>query len=276
MTGDDRGDDRHRPTELAYGDHPAQYVELWQPAGSAIGTALLVHGGYWRSRWALDLMDPMAEHLSRRGWRVVNAEYRRVEPDSTDGVWPAMAADLRSVLDIAIGAGVDDTTGDGRDTVVVGHSAGGQLALWVAADRVAVARADTGERRGDSDRVGVAGVVALAPVADLVVADRLGLSDGAAALLLGGGAAEVPDRYGEASPIARVPIGVAQLVVHGTADDAVPIELAQSYAQAASAAGDDVELHTPPDVDHFDIIDPDHALWQVVDATIERWVGAPR
>ncbi len=232
------------PITVRYGDHRDQWVQRWDPSTTPVGSAVLLHGGYWRDRYALDLMEPMAEHLAGAGWRAWNVEYRRVGgPGVGSPPWTAMAADVLASLTL-----VEEAPGSGR-VVVIGHSAGGHLALWAAA---ASSVPDA--------------VVALAPVADLDEADRRGLSDGAVRDLLGGDRIAVPERYAEASPIRRLPLGVPQLLVHGLADDAVPPDFATSYVKAARAAGDAVELHAPAHVDHFHIIDPAHPAWRPIDS----------
>jgi acetyl esterase/lipase len=233
-----------------YGDHESQFVAVWEPVDAEAppspprATVVLIHGGYWRDRYGLDLMDPMAAHLASHGFRAVNIEYRRVGERS--GVWAEMSADVMAAVALA---------GDQPEPVIViGHSAGGHLALWVASTP---ARVDA--------------VIALAPVADLEEADRRSLSRGAVRELLGGGRSTVPELYREASPQRLVPLGRPQLVVHGTGDDNVPLDLATAYVAAAEAAGDRVELLTPPRVDHFDVIDPDHEIWRTIDDRLDRF-----
>lgn len=250
--------DHHRdqPTIIGYGDDPSQFVALWWPETPPAGVAVLIHGGYWRDRYHLDLMDPMAAHLVGNGWVVVNLEYRRIQaPDGAqpDGVWDAMSADVLAGIQ-AGGEAVLDHGNDGREgggpglpVVLIGHSAGGQLALWAA-------------RQVQTELV-----VALAPLADLAEADRRSLSNGATGLLLGGGHLDVPGRYAEASPRERLPLGARQVVIHGRDDEDVPHAISGAYAAAASAAGDDVEFLDPTCVDHFHIIDPGHWIWRAVD-----------
>ncbi|MEM9135281.1 MAG: prolyl oligopeptidase family serine peptidase [Actinomycetota bacterium] len=253
------------PEIITYGEHPDQFVEVWSPPATdpTPGTAVLVHGGYWRHRYALDLMHPLAASLAADGWLTVNIEYRRIE--DTHGVWGRMSADVHAAL--ALAADLADRGSDGptasrgearghRPLVAIGHSAGGHLALWGA----------TRERRID-------GVVALAPVADLVEADRRNLSDGAVRELLGADSATAPELYAAASPAALLPLDVAQLVVHGHADDSVPLDLVEDYVAAATAAGDDVTLVSPTDVDHFHIIDPTHAVWSAVENQLAAWTN---
>jgi acetyl esterase/lipase len=243
---------------VRYGEHPDQWMQRWVPAAAPAGSVVLLHGGYWRHRYGLDLMEPLAGHLVGQGWQVWNVEYRRIEESDagSDGdPWRRMSADILAAL-VVIGASLvveDGPAVEDGPVVVVGHSAGGHLALWAAA----------------ASSVPTA-VVALAPVTDLDEADRRDLSDGAVRELLASDRITAPDRYAEASPIRRVPLGVPQLIVHGPDDEHVPFALASSYAEAARLAGDVVELHDPPGVDHFDVIDPTHAVW----ATIDAWLLA--
>ncbi|MDB5065865.1 MAG: alpha/beta hydrolase, partial [Chloroflexi bacterium] len=136
----------------------------------------------------------------------------------------------------------------------VGHSAGGQLALWLAA------------------HPGIGAVVALAAVSDLAAAARLGLGGGAAVELLGGTPEEVPERYRRASPRQRLPLGVPQLLVHGELDDRVPVAMSRDHAETARAAGDAVQLVVVPGAGHAELIDPESRAWQAAAA----WLGTAR
>lgn len=222
--------------------HPDQFADLWPADGKPLGTIVLIHGGYWRQRYDLTGLEPLAHHLSELGWTVLNIEYRRIngQPD----VWTEMSADVLAAAELA----------RARPVVAVGHSAGGHLALWLAAQPGAVDAA-----------------VALAPLADLRSADRLRLSNHAVAELLGAGSDEVPERYDDASPIENLPLGVPQLVLHGALDDSVPQQMSVDYAAAASEAGDDIELLAPDDVDHMQIIDPADDTWRDIERRLQRW-----
>ena len=259
------------PTEVSYGPHPDQRIEFFSPPDPHDHSplALLVHGGYWRDRFAADLMHPMARDLASRGWRVANLEYRRLGRSLSSG-WPEIFNDMdaaaTAVAEVDLNLGTEETPVN-RKVVVIGHSAGGQLALYLA-------------RPGSPGGRFVNGVVALAPVADLVAASREALSDGAATLLMGGTPEALPERYRQCSPTLFAPIGVPQLLVHGTADVNVPMEQTLSYLRAAGAGGDTVELITdtpiPTDVptagtrltsapfDHFDVINPRAEVWNPI------------
>ena len=232
---------------LAYGDDPDQVGDLFRPQGQGSRTgpwpvAMLLHGGYWRDRWGRGLMAGLAADLARRGFAAWNLEYRRVGHPS--GGWPGTFDDVRAGLDALEG---DDDLDLDR-VALVGHSAGGQLALWLAA-----------QPTGVTPRI----VVALAPVADLHLAARLHLSDDAVVGLLGGTPDEHPDRYRRASPTALAPIGVPQVLLHGTADDDVPLALSRAHQ---AAAGDECTLLELPGTDHFALIDPASPAWALAAA----------
>ena len=244
-----------------YGAHSAQVGDLRVPSGDAPWpVAVLIHGGFWRVRYDRGLMDALAEDLVDAGWASWNLEYRRL---GDGGGWPATFVDVAAGIDhlreLANGVALDLTT-----VVAIGHSAGGHLALW-AASRPSLPRGSPGAAPG----VRVSGVVAQAAVASPREAARVGLSGGAAAELLGGSPEHVPERWNVASPSEHLPFSVPQLLVHGLADELVPVELSRAHAAAATEAGDEVELVVLPGVGHFEHLDPRSEAWAVV----RRWLA---
>jgi acetyl esterase/lipase len=230
--------------------------------------ACVVHGGYYRARYDLGYIGHLAAALARVGVATWSIEYRRI--GQAGGGWPGTFLDAGAALDdlrrLAPRHALD------LDRVVtLGHSAGGQLALWLASR----SRLPPGSELSAPDPLPTAGVVALAPVADLERASRLRLSEGIVDELLGGTPESVPDRYQLTSPVLRLPLGVPQVVIHGTADDSVPLELSQTYAAAAEAAGDRAELVVPPGADHFDIVDPRTPTFDATRQAVLRLLGAP-
>ena len=230
---------------VPYGDLPDQFVHVYRPRAESSGTVVSIHGGYWRSTYGLDLQEPIAEHLAGRGWTVLNIEYRRVE-NGGPAVWPEMSSDVLDALSL--------TAEFDGPIVAIGHSAGGQLALWAAA------QASTP----------IDAVVALAPVSDLFLADALELSAHATKALLGESATDRPDLYATASPLYLLPLGVPQLIVHGRADVDVPFDMVPEYVESATAAGDDIELIDPKNVDHMQLIDPTHSVWRAIDSWFDE------
>lgn len=221
------------PTER-YGRHPAQRVEWTGPRDGPV--CVLVHGGFWRARYRLDLMRPLAEDLAARGWLAWNLEFRRLGPLSRGG-WPSTLDDVRAGIDLLGDVG-------GRPVVAVGHSAGGHLALLAGAQ---------------PGRVRLTGVVAQAGVCDLAEADRLGLGAGVTRRFAKGDPAADPRRC--------APTGVPTLLVHGTEDDTVPAALSERYA---AAAGAEAELDLRPGEGHMEHIDPASGAWARVVAWLEE------
>ncbi len=222
---------------------------------------MLIHGGFWRARYDLRLEDRLVADLAARGWAAWNLEYRRLGWRSRGG-WPATFEDVAAGIDLL---GRLEESLDLARVITIGHSAGGHLALWAAARRGLPAAAPGGD-----PRIRLAGAVSQAGVIDLREAARLGLSRRAVESLLGGSPIKLPARYDLASPIERLPLGVPQLVVHGDADDVVPISIARGYAERAAAAGDPCELVEPAGVGHDEHLDPDSDAWHAVTAWLER------
>lgn len=242
---------------LAYGPGPSQEGDLWCPAGEGPHpVAVLFHGGFWYHAWERDLMDGLARDLAHRGIAAWNVEYRRV---GAGGGWPVTGEDAARATDHLVALAAVYRLDLGR-VAVLGHSAGAQLALWVAA-------------RGRRGEVHPRLVVGLATIADLEAAmtDRVG--GGSVARFLGaspsaGGDApadsDLDVALGDASPRARLPIGVRQLLAHAVHDDVVPLSQTTGYAAAAEAAGDDVAVLELPAGGHFDVLDPATPAWVAV------------
>jgi acetyl esterase/lipase len=232
---------------LAYGDGPEHVFDVRMPPAGVPQRTLVVflHGGFWRAAYDRSHVGPLAADLASRGYPVVCLEYRRT--GQPGGGWPG------TLVDVATGvAGVPGLLGIPGPPIVAGHSAGGHLALWSAT------------------QVPTCGVLALAPVADLVEGYRLGLGAGAVGALLGGGPERVPERYAAADPAGLPAPPVPAVLLHGTGDDVVPVSLSQAYARRP---GGRVRLVEIPGAGHFDLIDPLAAAWPtVVDAL--RTLGA--
>lgn len=226
---------------LRYGPHPCHLIDVRLPPSRPAGLVVMVHGGFWRSEYDRTHTGPMTSALAAEGYVVAIPEFRRTGPLSEDGGgggWPNTFDDVAAALDAVPGLLAPYTS---SAPVVVGHSAGGHLALWSA-----TRCPDTSPRA----------VVSLAGCADLVMCSELGLDEGATDLLLGGTPEQVPDRYASADP-ARLPKPAAPVtLLHGTADDRVPIEVSRSYAARTGAV-----LHELPGADHFALIDPLSPAW---------------
>jgi acetyl esterase/lipase len=220
-----------------YGPHRSQRADLHMPrwAGAApLPVMVLIHGGSWQSRYGKVVMRGLAGDLARRGWAVWNIEYRRL---GAGGGWPTTFEDVAAAIDHL--AELDDGALDLECVSVLGHSAGGHLGLWAAARR-ALAAGAPGALDGEP-QIRLRQVIAQAGVADLGRAYRQ-WHGGAARALMGGSPDEMPERYASGDPIRLVPAEAPVLLVHGVQDEIVSVKLSRGYADAARAAGADVEL----------------------------------
>jgi len=261
------GERKAEALRLVYGDEVNQFADLRLPSGpDPHPVVVLVHGGGWQSMYHLDLMDAMAEDLTERGYATWNIEYRAV--GLAGGEWPGTFHDVAGALDylreLAPVYGLDLAR-----VVTLGHSAGGHLALWLAARH----RLPTDSPLRTTDNpLDLAGVLGLAAAPDLrkVWADPERRFSAIVEQLLGGTPSEVPERYRQGSPEQLLPFGVPQILIHGTEDRSVPLEFSHAYVASARKAGDDVSLVELQGVDHFAVLYPQHAAWQAVVRALER------
>jgi acetyl esterase/lipase len=214
---------------VSYGGHPDQIAEIW-PAEAEAPLVVVLHGGFWQYRYDRTHCRGLAADLATLGATVVLLEYRRV---GGGGGWPTTFDDVR----VGLRKVVQHFPRASR-RVVVGHSAGGHLGLWVAATEPTPV---------------VDAVVALSPIADLTAmaatfdeGEENPVHD-----LLGGTPQSHPDRYDLADPCRLGSPHAAVHLLHGATDTVVPIE--QSLAYTGRHGGVDV---TELRCGHFELIDP--------------------
>ena len=247
---------RSPATRHHYGEHPRQVADLHRPVGlGPFPVVVVLHGGYWQQPYTKLVMRPLCVDLVRRGYAAFNVEYRRLGREG--GGWPQTFDDVATAIDHLAGGGMRDARLDLDRVTLLGHSAGGQLALWAAGRPELPAGAP-----GAAPRVTATRVLALAPVSDLERAGR------PARMLLGGTPEEVPERWRQADPMRRIPLSVPVGIVHAIDDETISVRRSREYTAAAQAAGADVWLAEAPG-GHRDPIDPSSRAWKVAAGWLE-------
>ncbi len=221
---------------ISYGPAALHFGDLRLPDGEGPHPVLVfLHGGFWRARYNLEYGGHLCAAVTAAGFATWNLEYRRGE--DAGGGWPGTCDDvLRGVLHVRELAAIYPL--DLNRISVAGHSAGGHLALWVAAQNALPLRR----------------AISLGGVADLQRAYDLRIGTDAVAEFLG----RAPFR--EVSPLDLLPFETPQVLIHGSADDIVPLEVAASFAEASSNA----RLVRLDGADHFDVIDPRSSFFPAV------------
>ena len=248
---------------IAYGSDPNQFADLRLPdRADHPPIAIVIHGGFWRARYDLTHIGHLCTALAANGIATWSIEYRRV--GNFGGGYPG------TFLDVAAAANhlrsiSSQYNLDLSRVIVLGHSAGGHLALWYAG---------LGQVPDDSpifslDSLSVLAAFSLAGVNDLKRASELKLSSGITDELIGGSPGDFLERFQAASPIELLPLGVRQFLLHGIDDDIVPVEMSQRYVESARAKGDDATLITFPKTGHFELIDPASKVWTSLLQTIK-------
>ena len=243
---------------IAYGTDPNQFLDLRLPSSktkSGPNPLLInIHGGFWRAKYNLDHAGHLCAALAAKGVATANLEYRRVRNEG--GAWPGTFADIRSAYSFLV-QNARKHNFDSHKIIVMGHSAGGQLALCLAAHEPNLTR-----------------VISLAGVINLQRAYQLHLSNDAVVEFMRGTPSEVPDHYHEADPV-QLSIPLAkQWLVHGSTDDTVPVDFSRDYVAAKKKCigkeKEDVDLLEIAGASHLDVIDPHSAAWKQIEDLVLR------
>lgn len=239
---------------LTYGTDPNQFGDLRLPKGkSPFPVVMNIHGGYWRAKYDLAHAGHLCAALTARNLATWNVEYRCV--GNPGGGWPHTFEDIRTAYrflpQIAQRYSLDPAK-----TLVMGHSAGGQLALCLAGHEPSIKN-----------------IVSLAGVVDLQQAWELHLSDNAVVGFLGGTPKDVPEHYREADPMQIKIPQATQWLIHGAADDVVPPPFSRNYTEAKRKRGEDVHYLEISTAGHFELIDPHSTAWPKVEGTVLHLLG---
>lgn len=241
---------------VRYGaDEHSQFADLRMPTAKPLATVVLLHGGYWLPQYGLDLMNPLAERLTELGHPTWNVEYRRTQ---AGGGFPNTLLDVAAAIDRLAGAGLP--AGLAESVVLLGHSAGGQLAAWTASR--------SGRTPGGAARVRPRGAISLSGLLDLTGAATGATSANPVVAFMGGDPAQVPDRYAVADPTLLVPASCPVWAVHARQDGTVPVSQSTTYVKKAKAAGGVAERVLVPG-DHLAIIDPTAPSFATISRLLE-------
>ncbi len=241
---------------VAYGRDPNQFGEIRLPKTKPPSPVVMnIHGGFWRAEYGLAHAGHLCAALTARGIATWNVEYRRV--GNPGGGWPGTFEDVRNAYRF-IPQLAKTYNLDLAKVLVMGHSAGGQLALCVAAHESSLKR-----------------VISLAGVVDLQQAWELHLGNDAVVAFLGGKPSDAHDHYGEADPMRlTIPRTTTQWLIHGSADDVVPSVLSRSYTQEKKQRGEDVHYLEISTAGHYDLIDPRSRAWPRVENSVLHELGS--
>lgn len=257
--------------KFSYGDDPVQAAELRLPAHKGLyPVAIIVHGGCWLSKYAeMQNTAALADALRDEGIATWNIEYRSV--DQEGGGWPGTLQDVAQAADY-LKTIAEKYHLDLSHVIVVGHSAGGQLALWLAARH----RLPPDSELYVKNPLKIKGVVALGGVTDLktfrtYVGDACG-PDIVQQLLGAQSPESFERRYSEASPMALLPLGVPQILIYGKDDQSVPASFGQAYVQAAQKKGDTAKIVVVEDAGHHEVIVPKSITWPAVKAAVMKLI----
>ncbi|MBK8731240.1 MAG: alpha/beta hydrolase [Tetrasphaera sp.] len=243
------------------GPAASDLYDVWEPSPGRADrperglTLALLHGGFWREQYDRSHLSPVAAALAADGYHVANLEYSRI--GMPGGGWPGTGTSVRGRLEQVL---ADPNLPD--RAVVIGHSAGGHLALWLAS------QPDLGPDTQGSEHTGLVGAVALAPAADLREVHRLGLSKDAAVALLGGTPEQHPEAWADADPGA-LHVTVPTVVLTGGRDDDVPRSVTTAYREGRQP-DERVTFGEIANADHYDLIDPSHEAYLTVLAHLEQ------
>ena len=246
---------------IAYGDGALQFGELRLPAGTGLAPVVVfIHGGCWRAQYDLAHVAAAVAALTSDGYATWTIEYRRL--GDAGGGWPGTFDDVARAVDHVRLLAAQFPRLDTTRVVLMGHSAGGQLALWAASRTVADA---SGLLRHVGTPLAVAGAVSLAGITDLAAYGAGSAQcNSAVTPLMGGDATAVPDRYRAVSPVERVPLRVPVRLVHGDADPTVPLAQSRDFDARNRAAGGTSQVDVIAGAGHFDLVAPGADAWTTV------------
>ena len=214
-------------------------------------------------------MNYAAEDLRQRGIAVWNIEYRGI--DRLGGGYSGTFQDVAAGADKLATVATDFHLRVGH-VVAFGHSAGGHLALWLAAR----GRLPAGSALKTARPLPIAAVVSSGGLPDLEAVRAGGFcGEGTVDRLVGAPSATHPHVFADTSP-AELGVGKDRAtLISGDQDQIAPPSLADAYAAKMKHKGAAIEAVTVPGAGHVELISPGTAAWSVTVRTIQRLLSAP-
>lgn len=242
---------------LRYGSEPRQSGSLRLPEGDGpFPVAIVIHGGCWFEAYDGSYMEAFAEAVTELGFAAWTIGFRRIGEEG--GGWPNTFIDVGGAADHVMELS-EAFPLDPERVIAVGHSAGGQLALWLAARH----RLPPESPLRAADPIDIDGVLALAAAADLEWLSQQQTCGNAASRLLDGSPEQQPERYAQTSPMRLLAVDVPQVLINGELDRTWS-EAANRYYAHARAAGVPVQRHVVPGAGHFELVVPDSPNWDEI------------
>ncbi|WP_232058335.1 alpha/beta hydrolase [Nibribacter ruber] len=251
--------------EISYGTDSLQFGELRLPQGKGpFPVVVVIHGGCWLSQYNYQYMNHASAALTKAGYATWNIEFRRV--GNPGGGWPGTFLDVAQGIDFVKQLAKQYPV-NAKEVVLMGHSAGGHLALW-AATRHCISKESPLYKQKP---LKIKGVVSLAGIADLkTYATAPGSCNSAVPQLMGGRLDQVPDLYAVASPLGRMPLKLPVRMVQGDKDPIVPVSQAKSMASFSSQKQYLVQEVIVPNAGHFDLVAPTSPVWSTVEQAVKE------
>lgn len=255
---------------IQYGEHPSQFGELRLPPNNGVYPVIVsIHGGFWQKKYSLDENTSIVEDLTQRGFATWNIEYRRLGEQG--GGWIGTFVDIINAFN-HLNQLENEFSLDLTSIVVLGHSAGGQLAIWLSA----LNSKDHSDYFKTTPLIPIRCVISLAGVMDLEKLWKIHEDFELPSLvagLLDGTPKEVPSHYSKTSPIELIPVDIEQILIHGENDRQVPVEMSINYYNKALEKGARIHLEILFDTDHFMIIDPYSLAWNKVLESLNLYIS---
>ncbi len=225
---------------LSYGENLDQVIDIYSGKETKLPLLILIHGGYWRNEYDRVHLRPFAAALADSGWQVALIEYQRIP-----GQPYKMTKDVENAIKFSL-AKIPQHNGT---AILVGHSAGGHLAMWAA-----------------SVIPHLRSVIALAPIPDLSAGEVLNLDGGAVQSFLGAPAAQCSDL----DPMQISTLGNQINIIHGDRDIRAPIELSENYVKTKELQNERIHFIKLPGIGHFELIDPRHGVWEIIQSELNK------